>query len=51
MNANMMTETDFGLIKGNMPFFSEELVFDVQVWMEKELSIEELNRLKYLCER
>lgn len=47
----MMTESYFGLEVGNMPQYSEELVFDVECWMERELTENEIIRLKELCEK
>lgn len=49
MNPLSMTESDFGLEPGRVPFFSDELVADVAHWMERELSDEERDRLKALC--
>lgn len=49
MNANSMTESDFGLDKSNMPEFSEELVADIENWLERALTGDERARLRDLC--
>lgn len=49
MNPMSMTESDFGLEAGRMPFFSEELVSDVSGWLERNLTDDERERLKVLC--
>jgi len=44
-----MTESDFGLVAGKMPEFSDALVEDVENWLDRVLSEDERARLKELC--
>lgn len=49
--VEMMTESDFGLTAGDMPDFSDDLVRDVQCWLERELTPDERSRLRDLCRK
>lgn len=51
MSAMNMTESSFGLVARDMPKFSYELVNEVQDWLDRELTREEIDRLRDLCQK
>ena len=49
MNPLEMTESHFGIDPAERPFFSDDLVTDVEAWMERPLTDAERQRLRDLC--
>lgn len=50
-NPQAFTESHYGLDADDMPDFDDDLVSDVEAWLERPMTEGEIERLKELCRK